>query len=70
MGNMAETIVTLIEGNPDVDFVYFHRINERQYVLDTRDIRKELEGISINHPEVISLIRDNLISGLAEIAAD
>jgi Histidine kinase-, DNA gyrase B-, and HSP90-like ATPase len=70
MGNMAETIVTLIEGNPEVDFVYSHRINAEEYLLDTREIRTELEGIAVNHPEVVSLIRANLISGLAEIAAD
>jgi hypothetical protein len=70
MGNMPDTIVTLIEGNPEVDFVYSHRIDGKEYLLDTREIRVELEGIAINHPEVIGLIRENLISSLAEIAAD
>jgi hypothetical protein len=70
MGNMPDTIVTLIQGNPEVDFVYYHRRDGREYLLDTRDIRTELEGIAVNHPEVVGLIRENLISGLAEIAAD
>lgn len=70
MGNMPDTIVTLIQGNPEVDFVYYHRRDGKEYLLDTRDIRTELEGIAVNHPEVVGLIRENLISGLAEIAAD
>jgi hypothetical protein len=65
---MAETMTTLIEGHPACDFVYIHRTNGREYLLDTREIRAELEDIPINHPEVTGLIRQNLISGLAEIA--
>jgi anti-sigma regulatory factor (Ser/Thr protein kinase) len=68
MGNMADTILTLIEGNPGCDFVYTHTKNGNEYILDTREIRAELEEIPINHPEVIGLIRQNLISGLQEIA--
>jgi hypothetical protein len=68
MGNMADTILTLIEGNPECDFVYVHRNNGKEYILDTREIREELEEIPINHPDVTGLIRENLISGLQEIA--
>ncbi len=68
MGNMADTMLALIEGNPECDFVYTHRKNGKEYILDTREIRVELEEIPINHPEVTGLIRRNLISGLQEIA--
>ncbi|MBI5251519.1 MAG: ATP-binding protein [Desulfomonile tiedjei] len=68
MGDMAETVTTLIQGNPDVDFVYVHRRNGREFSLDTREIRSELEEIAINNPEVIGLIQDNLRSSLEEIA--
>lgn len=69
MGNMPDTIVTLVQGNPEVDFVYSHRKDGTEYLLDSREIRAELEGIAINHPDVVGLIRENLISGLAEIGA-
>lgn len=68
MGDMAETVTTLVEGNPDVDFIYVHKKNDREYILDTREIRQELEEIPINNPQVVGLIRDNLLAGLAEIA--
>lgn len=67
MGNMVETVVTLIEGNPSVDIVYSHVRNGREYELDTRELREELEEIPINHPHVIQLIRENLDAGLQEI---
>lgn len=70
MGDMAETMVTLIEGNPHIDFVYSHLRNGREYRLDTRELREDLEEIPINHPQVVQLIRENLHSGLQEISAE
>ncbi len=67
IGNMVDTIVTLICGNPEIDFIYTHRKNGREYVLDTRDIRPELEEIPLNNPEVMLLIRDSIESGLGEL---
>jgi hypothetical protein len=69
MGNLAETVITLIQGNPDVDFAFTHRKNGSEYLLDTREIRSELEEIPLNSPAVIGLIRENLMSGLHEVAA-
>jgi hypothetical protein len=67
MGNMVDTILTLIEGNPLCDFVYAHGKDEKEYVFDTRDLRAELEEIPINHPEVIGLIRQELTVGLQDV---
>ncbi len=67
LGNMAETVVTLIEGNPEVDFEYSHARDGREYHLDTRSIRSELEEIPLNDPLVIGLIRDDIVTGIAEL---
>jgi hypothetical protein len=67
LGDMAETMITLIQGNPDVDFVYRHTRDGKEYVLDTREIRAELEEIPLNNPEVVHLIRDNLREGLTSL---
>ncbi|MGC8603546.1 MAG: ATP-binding protein [Desulfomonilaceae bacterium] len=68
MGDMASTILTLIEGNPSVDFVYNHRKNDMEYSLDTRDIRSMLKDVPLNHPQVVSLIKKNLAEGLRELS--
>jgi Histidine kinase-, DNA gyrase B-, and HSP90-like ATPase len=68
LGDMAGTITTLIEGNPLVDFVYSHWKDGKEYRLDTREIRAELEEVPLNNPEVIRLIHDDLLGGLQEIA--
>jgi anti-sigma regulatory factor (Ser/Thr protein kinase) len=68
MGDMVATVTTLIEGNPEVDFIYTHRKHGKEYALDTREIRRELEEIPLNTPQVVALIRENLTSGLRELA--
>ncbi|MBE9547714.1 MAG: ATP-binding protein [Proteobacteria bacterium] len=67
LGNITGTLITLITGNPEVDFVHSHKNNAETYTLDTRDIRKELEDIPINNTEVLKLIRKNIEEGLEEI---
>jgi hypothetical protein len=60
MGDMAETMVTLIQGNPEIDFVYTHRKDGRELTLDTRELRTELEEIPLNNPHVLNLIRESV----------
>ncbi|HEA68766.1 MAG TPA: ATP-binding protein [Desulfobacterales bacterium] len=53
IGDMAGSITTLIAGNPDVDFVYDHSVDDRHFDMDTREIRKELEDSFLDDPAVI-----------------
>jgi anti-sigma regulatory factor (Ser/Thr protein kinase) len=70
LGNMANTMVTLIAGYPDVDFVYTHQSMESTYVLDTREIKQELEDVPINNTSILQFIREDIVKGLKEIEAD
>jgi hypothetical protein len=60
LGDMGSSMSTLIVGNPDVDFVYSHYSREKRFVLDTRDIKNELDGVPITHPEVIKYISESI----------
>jgi anti-sigma regulatory factor (Ser/Thr protein kinase) len=67
LGDVTGVLVTLIAGNPGVDFVYRHRCEGRAFLFDTRDVRKETEGIPINHIEVLKWIRQHIREGLSEL---
>jgi hypothetical protein len=67
MGNIAQTILTLIAGNPAINFIYTHTKQGVTYSLDTNEWKKELDGIPINHPEVLRLIREELAEQLVKI---
>lgn len=40
LGDMAQTMLTLIAGNPQVDFIYEHREGDAVYRLDSREMRR------------------------------
>jgi anti-sigma regulatory factor (Ser/Thr protein kinase) len=64
IGNMAETLIVLIAGNPDIDFLYEHRLDNRAYSIDTKDLREELGDVPLSSPGVIEVIRKDIRNGL------
>jgi len=64
LGDVVSTICTLIQGHPDTDFYFRHKIlKEDQDVLvemDTREIREALDGVPLNEYEVIKWIEEFL----------
>jgi hypothetical protein len=60
IGSMADTILTLIAGHPDLDVLYEARDGDRTFRLDTGEIRNDLEGVPINTPAVLDAIRGML----------
>lgn len=53
LGNMAETILGIIISYENIDFVYYHRVNEKEFTIDTREIKGILGEVSLNEPEVV-----------------
>jgi hypothetical protein len=64
LGDMAQTLVTLIMGHPDVDILYWHKRNYELYSLDTTEVKDQLDGIPINSPEVIFFLKNHINEGL------
>lgn len=68
LGDMAGTITALISGSPDKDFVYRHIKNGKEFVLDTREMRKILGGVPPDTPEVVVWIDGYIREGIEEIS--
>ncbi len=59
MGDMGSTMVSLIAGYPEVDFLYEADFDGEKTTLDTRTIKAEIHGVTtINDPAVLKLIRN------------
>jgi hypothetical protein len=67
VGPMADTLVTLIIGHPEVDLIYEHRKDGRAFSLDTREIKADLGEIPLNAPEVVPTLRALIQTGLDEL---
>ena len=67
LGDMAGTIETLIGGSPDIDFIYRHKKDGREFTLDTREMRDTLGGVPLDTPEVILWIGEYIKDGINEL---
>ena len=60
LGDIKETVVTLIQGHPDTDFLFVHQTLLGEVKLDTRELRVVLEGVPLDTYEVIVWIKEYL----------
>lgn len=59
LGDMAFTMVTIVNSDPDIDYVYTHTFNGSSFDFDTRAIRETLGSeIPLSEPQVLSWIED------------
>lgn len=67
LGNMAETLITIIQANTDLDLIYTHCYNEKKFTLNTKDIKKTLVDLPINNMDVLLWLRGYINEALEEI---
>ena len=67
LGDIISSVVTLIQGHPDLDFLYKHTILEREVSLDTRELREMLEDVPLDTFEVLIWIKENLQEQYSDI---
>ncbi len=60
LGDVVATIVTLIQGHPDTDFLFIHKMENKEVSLDTRELRAVLEDVPLDTYDVIKWIEENL----------
>ncbi|MBQ7301162.1 MAG: ATP-binding protein [Clostridia bacterium] len=60
LGDMIETVLTLIQGSPDINFTYTHKTDGGTVYLSCAELREILEDVPLNEPEVLAWIRENL----------
>ena len=58
LGDLAETVVTLVQCHERTDFCYTHRYRDRAFTLDTRELREVMEGLPLSEPAVLRWIRE------------
>ena len=67
LGDMNATILSLITMKPDLDFVYTRSLDGKSYVLDTRELKKVLEDVPLNAPDVVLYLKEALEEGTAAL---
>jgi len=68
LGNIVDTLLLLICGAPDVDFVYVHRADKKEFVFDTNKLKSVLgDDVPLNLPSVQEFIKEELSRGLSNL---
>lgn len=70
LGDLADTVVTLLDEDSGTDFVFEVRIDEKEFLFDTRELRKELDGVPVNEPEVLVFVREMIKENIKDIGGE
>jgi hypothetical protein len=57
---MVETVKTLIQGSPDINFNFTHKSESGEVSLSCAEMKEILGDIPLNEPEILSWIGENL----------
>jgi anti-sigma regulatory factor (Ser/Thr protein kinase) len=65
LGNLADTIVTLVVGYPEVDFRYVHTMGKRQFVFTTWEFKEKLNHTSLSSAAALRALKETVGQGEA-----
>ena len=69
LGDIAATICSLIQCNPEIDFTYTYRRGESSFMADTREFCAVLGDVPLSNPEVVAFIGSFIRENTQEITA-
>jgi hypothetical protein len=60
LGDVVPTLITILQGHPEIDYVFLHDTPQHTVRLDTRELRAVLGNVSLASFEVLTWIGDYL----------
>jgi len=63
LGNVKETLFLLCVSNPEVRFKLRYCQGSEEFMFDTKEVEDSLQGVPINHPEVVAFLKRYLTEG-------
>lgn len=67
LGNMVDTMLTIIIANEKNDYLYEYCINDERFIFDTREIKKILGAIPLSNTCVLDWIKRFIMDGLMDL---
>ncbi len=64
LGNMTETLLTVVLCNPDIDFEYNHRVGKAAFSFSTQEVKERLGDVPLSYPDVIEWLEGYLNEGI------
>jgi hypothetical protein len=67
LGDVTGTFLTLLIAYPQVHWIFHYRADQAEFTLDDEPIKRELEGIALTEPSILSFIRQLLQEGVGGV---
>ena len=67
LGDMVETVVTLLFGNPEMEIAYTHKKEGKSFTFDSSWVKNHFRDRPLVDPEVIREVKRHLKEGLKQI---
>jgi anti-sigma regulatory factor (Ser/Thr protein kinase) len=67
LGNMGETMSTLLNDDFPTDYVLYVSVDDNQYEFDTKELRDQLDGVPVNEPEILLFVKDMINENITHI---
>ena len=59
IGNLTETIITLVSLNPEIDFNIRYKVNDNEFVFSTEEVKNMLgDDAQLNQPPIVSFLTE------------
>ena len=56
IGDMTSTIISLVTMNLHMDFLYRRKVDDKEFAVDTRQLKEILGDVPLNEPSIVSWI--------------
>ena len=67
LGDIVGTMLATIVSHEEIDFVYKHIVNGKEFVFETKEVKEVLGGVSFSEPDVYMWIKNCLNEGEIDI---
>ena len=64
MGNLAETIATLVQADASIEYQIDIIYDDHSFKFDTREIKEILDGVPIDEPDIILWLKEYIKEGI------
>lgn len=67
LGDLANTLLTLLLGTPEVNWVFSYQMDNESFFMDDSEIKRELNGVSLTEPSIMHIIREWVSNGVETV---
>ncbi len=67
LGDLPATILSLAIGFPSIHWVICYQVNDDTFLFDSDPIQRELEGIPLSDPTVLTFLQEYIETGVSQL---